>query len=399
MVHVLAIMPSYSPSAVINVIIPLQELEKQGHIHTAIHLEHEIKPTDVAWADVIILCRNVEPIYKPIIDLALELGIPLIYDLDDNLLAPPKGSDAYYYYAHPTRKAHLEWILSAVNLVRVHAPALSDVVRTYNSNIGVRWAAVDWSLVPPELPIIDSELIHLIYAAQRETGKKMFNQMQEDLKTLLTRHAQHIRLHFLGYTPRAFCGHPAVVCHPFESDYQTFFRKFTRFGYAIGLAPMLNDEFHNCKTNIKFRDYAAAGAVGIYADVPLYSSVIHGQTGLLISGEPGTWLAAIEHLLADRQLLESIRQQARAFVEDRYQSEKVLSMWMEDILFLPVRPPMVNQKQAEVTALTWWFSGLKHADSPLVAQIRRILRELVPMLLKLRYYAVQQALIKWRKSL
>jgi len=392
-------MPSYSPSAVVNVITPLQELEKQGHIHTAIHLEHEIKPTDIALAEVIILCRNVEPIYKPMIDLALELGIPLIYDLDDNLLAPPTGSDAYYYYAHPPRKVYLEWILSTINLIRVHSPTLGEVVRKYNSSIGLRWAAINWSLVPPELPSLDADLIHLVYAAQRETGQKLFNQMQGDLQTVLARHAKRIRLHFLGYTPRVLCGHPAVVCHPFESNYQVFFRKFTRFGYAIGLAPMLDDEFHNCKTNIKFRDYAAAGAAGIYSDVPLYNrnGVISGETGLLISGQPGTWLAAIESLLADRVLLESIRQKARAYAQDRYALDRVLDMWLDDIASLPARPPITPEKLAEIAGMKWWFQGIKQPDKPLVAKLRALLRGIVPMPLKVRYYAVRYTVMKWRK--
>ena len=223
MLHVLAILPSYSPSAVINVITPLEELEKRGRIHIAIQLEHEVKPMDVALADAIILSRNVEPIYKPIVDLALELGIPLIYDLDDNLLAPPKGSDAYYYYAHPAHKAYFEWILSNVNLIRVHAPALSEIIQKYNSSVGLRWAAIDWSLVPPKLPLLDSDLIHIVYAAQGETGKKLFNQMQRDLQTLLAHHAKHIRLHFLGYKPPEMCAHPSVICHPFDTTMRRFF--------------------------------------------------------------------------------------------------------------------------------------------------------------------------------
>ncbi|MBE2268891.1 MAG: hypothetical protein IAE80_11715 [Anaerolinea sp.] len=398
--RVLAVMPGISPSTVINVMTPIKLLGEQGRIDAVIRLEQETSPADVAAADVLVLCRNTEPIYKPIIDLALELGIPLIDDLDDNVLAAPKGSESYYYHTHPARKAHYEWILRHVNLIRVHAPALADIVRVYNPHVALRWAAVDWSLAPPELPALDPEITHIVYAAQRETGLKLFQQMRADLETLLARHGERVRLHFLGFNPPELCGHPSVICHPFDNDYPSFFRKFTHFGYAIGLAPMLDDEFHNCKTNIKFRDYAAAGAAGIYADVPLFNrnGVIDGETGLLVSGQPGTWLAAIERLMADRALLEGIRQRARAYAKDRYAEDRVLDAWMQDLAVLPTRPPITAEKQAEIAALEWWFQGLKGKDNPLVARVRRVLRGIVPMRAKLIYYDVRHEFVKWRAS-
>ena len=395
--RVLAVMPGISPSTVINVMTPLKALHNRGDIEAVIRLEHEVTPSEVAAADRLVLCRNQEPIYQPIYDLARDLGIPMVYDLDDHLLGVPKGSLSYHYVNHPARKAQYERMLRGADLVRVHSPVLRDLVRPYNPNVRLRWAAIDWSLVPPELPPLSLDPLHIVYAAQRESGEKLYRLMQPDLHALLAQHGDRVHLHFLGYNPPDLRGHRSVTCQPFEADYAAFFSRFTRFGYAIGLAPMLDDAFHNSKTNIKFRDYAAAGAAGIYADVPLYNtSVVNGKTGLLVSNEPGSWLAAIERLLDISALLELIRQNARRFCEERYHMDSVGALWLEDLNGLPAPPTIAADKAAQIAAMRWWFTGIKQADKPHVARLRRVLRVIVPMRLKLAYYDLRYALLRRR---
>lgn len=386
--RVLAVMPSYSPSTVINVVIPLKYLHQQGSLEAVITTENEVTPQQVAQSDALVLCRNTLGIYRPVYELAQQLGIPMIYVLDDNILAAPEGSDTQRRYQNPKQREHYEWLLRTVNQVRAHSPLLRDLIReTYNPNVRLVWAPIDWSLVPPELPELSQKPVEIVYAAQRESGMKLFALIQDDLHQLLQKHGDQIRLHFLGYNPREFRRYPQAVFQPFEADYASYFSKFTHFGYAIGLAPMLDDAFHQCKTNVKFRDYAAAGAAGIYTDCTLYrDGVTHEQTGLFVSGEAGSWRAAVERLLDDPALLQSIRQNARRFAEDRYALASVGAMWMEDLHALPARPPLSDAMKAHIDTLKWWFTGQRKPDAPLVKQLRKMLRNVVPMRWKLAYY-------------
>ncbi len=395
--NVLAVLPSYTPSTVINVQTPLRYLHEHGQINAVIRLENEVTPTEVAAADVMVLCRNTEPIYKPIYDLALRLGVPMIYDLDDNVLAAPKGSASDHYHNHPTRKAQFEWMLHNAALVRVHSPALLEVVHAYNTNVHLVWAAVDWSLVPAQLPTLSQSPIEIVYAAQKETGQKLFPFILPDLQQALSRYGDRIRLNFLGFNPAELRGNANVVLQPFESDYAAYFSKFTSYGYAIGLAPMLDDLFHQSKTNIKFRDYGAAGIAGIYTDCSLYrGSVTDGETGLLVSGGPGSWLPALEKLIENPMLVESLRQKARRFVQDRYNMQTVGAMWVADLQSVQpsasARPPISAETQAEIATTKWPFTGQRKPDAPAVARLRRVLRDVVPMRWKLMYYDVQYSL-------
>jgi len=394
--HVLAILPEKSPSTVINVITPLTAMQDAGLITTTIRLQNEVTPLEVAQADAIVLCRNWHPVYRPIFELALRLHIPIIYDLDDNVLDAPAGSPTNQTFRNARRRDMLEWLLRSATLVRVHSPVLKDALHSYNSNIHVVWAAVNWLLLPPHLPALSFDPLHIVYAAQKESGETLYHVMERDLQELLNTYGARLHLHFLGYSPPKLCDHPCVTCHPFESDYASFFSQFTRFGYAIGLAPMKDDLFHNSKTNIKFRDYAAAGAVGIYASTPLYkdNGVIDGQTGLLVSGEPGTWLPALTRLIENPALIEAIRQQAYQSVKARYNFEIVTQMWLENLQSLPPRLTLSKAEMASLARLRWSFTHIRKPDATWVALLRNILRDIVPLPWKLRYYDTYYALRK-----
>src|SRR5690606_26263349 len=74
-----------------------------------------------------------------------------------------------------------------------------------------------------------------------------------------------------------------------------------RPGRTIGLAPLLDVPFNAARSPTKFFDITQAGAVGLYAQGPIYQPVVeHGVNGLLLPmNRPEAWVDAIEQLVAD----------------------------------------------------------------------------------------------------
>lgn len=68
-------------------------------------------------------------------------------------------------------------------------------------------------------------------------------------------------------------------------------------GYVIGLAPLLPNSFNNARSFTKFFDITQSNAIGIYADHPVYRSVIRDkENGILLPMKQQEWADAIVDL-------------------------------------------------------------------------------------------------------
>jgi glycosyltransferase involved in cell wall biosynthesis len=103
---------------------------------------------------------------------------------------------------------------------------------------------------------------------------------------------------------------------PDEVEYPLFMLWFTsRLGWDIALSPLADTPFNRCKSDIKFLDYSAIGAAGIYSRVPAYeSSVEHLKTGWLIKNDVEAWTEAIEELLCNNHLRAHLSQNATRYL-------------------------------------------------------------------------------------
>lgn len=110
---------------------------------------------------------------------------------------------------------------------------------------------------------------------------------------------------------RQFAALPRVhVLHPMSwLAYQAL---LARPGRCIGLAPLLDNGFNAARAPTKFFDITQAGAVGIYADHPVYRTLVrHEYNGLLLPMEQQAWIDAILRLSNDEQSRVKMIENAR----------------------------------------------------------------------------------------
>lgn len=252
-------------------------------------------------------------------------GLRYSYFLDDNFYELHTHYDAHNaaFFSHPAVHATLDEFLSGAERIIVMSPALADYLKA-------RFPAQQIAHIAPP---IDLALIDRCRPAQRSTAtvKKLRigypSSRRPNVAALLTevvtrtlqQHGDRVAFEFMGWMPDALRGAAGVTFLPEVKGYENYVAAVQQRGWDIALAPLMDSQFENCKTNLKYREYAAFGVSGIYSDVALYSScVVHEHTGWLVANSVAAWLEALDEAINHAPRRAAIATAARADVETHY---------------------------------------------------------------------------------
>jgi len=261
-------------------------------------------------------------------------GARLIYALDDNLLILPEHLWSLVFQDR-TRSAveYLEivrFFLCQADCVWVTTETLREQLAEFNPAAVVLPNALDERLlVSGSLPALVSP-----FGRRRKVIGYMGTLTHDDdllmvlpaLRAVWERHREEIEFQFVGVighedTHQALKGLPVHVVgpDPEEMEYPLFMLWFSsRVCWDIAISPLRNKPFNHCKSDIKFLDYSAIGAAGIYSRVPAYeSSVCHLETGWLVENEVDAWVEAMEQLLSDDHLRMQLAQDASHYLHSK----------------------------------------------------------------------------------
>lgn len=240
----------------------------------------------------------------------------LLYSLDDNLLELLSRSRE----ADAARKlAALQVFLGAADRVIVSTWPLHDALRRFNPRISVIPNYLDERLLPfGTLGTRDEHLRRLAQRRQWLQGPITVGYMgtrthDEDLRLIVpvlwrvwSRHPGRLRIEFVGAaahdeTWKQLEGLPVQRLDPglVYTEYSAFLPWFVgACRWDIALAPLTDSVFNSCKSDIKFLDYAALGAAGIFSRVPAYERTVqHGIMGHVVENSHDAWETALEHLI------------------------------------------------------------------------------------------------------
>ena len=281
-----------------------------------------------ARADVIMVDRTWFPGVTPaaaeaLVKQARRDNACVIYSIDDNLLdLKPEGFNRWPFTTEELMA--VRYFAREADGIIVTTELLKQRLSRLNENIFVVPNALDENLWGDESfaerkP--DAGGRKVIGYMGTHTHDADFMLVLESLRSTLREHAGRVELQFIGAIAdravlAALDGLPVSVLDVGGNvEYPAFARWMVKnVRWDLAIAPLEENTFTRCKSDIKFLDYGAVGIPGIFSRGPVYGKTVrHLDTGYLADNNAQSWTEALNQMLSDDSLRRSIAGRAREY--------------------------------------------------------------------------------------
>ena len=285
----------------------LEYLAAHGRLEYRAEKASCVSRKTLQWADTVILGRLDNAYELALAKCLKNAGKQLLYIIDDDLLnVPPECGSSAYYRQPDIQNCILEMMALSDGLISPSPLLMEKYGRPGQSCYWIEEPAIE----PVPFAEHGGYPVRIGFAGSVDrTGD-----LQTILGTVLRRlHAEYgdgLQLIFFGTIPD-FAKELNAISVPYKDSYLAYRRELNRQAWDIGLAPMPDTPFHACKHYNKYCEYAAAGAVGVFSNVPPYTRIARRYTGeVLCDNDPESWYARLKDLIDDPQKREALRAEA-----------------------------------------------------------------------------------------
>jgi hypothetical protein len=375
----------------------------------------EAWPERIAQADLVVVQRDFPRFraFPEVLRQARALGKPVIYESDDLLFDVPA-----HHPAHEAYSDHLLGILGAIiqaDAVVVSTPELSAVHLPFNPNTHVWLNCLDdrlWTLKPPQ-PLAGAPSAQtpcVIAYMGGATHQPDLEMIAGCLLRLLDRYAGRLRLHFWSAPPpAALRDRPDTAWTPLDPhDYARSAARFNSQVCDIAIAPLLDTPLGRAKSHLKFLEYTALGAPGVYSRLPPYTGIVrHGENGLL-AGDEADWERCLVELIESPARRRALAAAAHDTVRGHWMMSHGAGRWRaiyETVLSPSFQPPALTGQRQLLAHIASVVQGRQHALEAHLDILRQQALELserrreLALIYASPAWRLAQALGRWRARL
>jgi len=209
--------------------------------------------------------------------------IPLVYEIDDLLIDIPEWNYASPYYKK--MESNVKWLMEQSDGMITSTPRLAEIYKQYNKKIEV---------IPNHLPKFVWQDIFPAHEYKKErdkikilwAGSQNHFAMPEiigndikggdfgkELMSFIRKTTDLYEWHLMGAMPTELRGlKDKIRFHSWENIFN-YPRKLKAIEPDICIAPLMDNVFNSCKSNIKSLEYAALGSSSVFSDVIPYKSM------------------------------------------------------------------------------------------------------------------------------
>ena len=305
--------------------------------------------------DVIVYPRLGDPWAFSVLRALKNMGKVVIFETDDLLSSIPDWNPAKHAH-HAKENLWREKFIKECDGLIVSTEELKSRLgredRTYVCHNGVDekiWPMVVKEQVGVRESKEKGEKIGILWAGSK-THSKDLAMIAPVIKRLIRQFPETLHVYFVGSVPTEFlisqdvCGVlTAEVCPQFRNNI-SFVHGVNVFQYPqllaslpvhIALAPLVECEFNECKSEIKVLEAWALGLPMIASRIAPYSRAIkHNVNGLLIGPNQNDWYYAIESLIANPAKRTEFAKRGLETLREKYMMTQIRDDYERALLLL-----------------------------------------------------------------
>jgi hypothetical protein len=316
---------TYCPVSYIRIVAHLED-HKDRYCGSIAIMPRDLQKALERLPDVslVIMARNRMQESLHVAQRAAELGIPILYDIDDHVWRYPD-----YSKLADVERVHTDDIIALASEISTPSDPLKQEISgrhpdrrvTIVPNAGNIWSGAAPAFVPTV--IANSDFFRL-----PEMRRDFFQALRDAAASA----NQPILLYYLSNDPP-----DTFTDDPYLRILWLGFRSYSSYKQLIdyirpvwAFVPLRDETFSRYKSVIKFAEYAFSETLGIYSDVPPYQGYIEdGVNGLLAANTYAAWRdTVLRALQMDKEerlsmLLRATDQARSEFDHGRIQAEFV----------------------------------------------------------------------------
>jgi glycosyltransferase involved in cell wall biosynthesis len=316
---------------------PLSPLVARGEIATELMTEQELRgapavlgndEAEAAWIQrrldifdpsVIVFCRYSGPASHHVVDWARRNWVPLIYHIDDDLLAIPAdiGQRKFELHNAPERLAAVRSLLTSVDLVYASTEELRGRLLEYFPGLPVVAGKIYCSGAVIRTPSPD-EARTVGYMASADHAHNL-TMVLPAIERLLERNA-HVKFELFGSIPVPQALErfgDRVTTAPPIANYDNFLQEFASRAWDVGICPLVPIDFNLMKANTKWVEYTSSGAAVVASRGTVYDDCCADGCGILAETEE-EWSEALDLLVNDDEARIEMVSRAQEKLERDY---------------------------------------------------------------------------------
>ena len=307
---------------------PFKELSKSGDYHFFVYGKELLPQIDMDSIinnkifDVIVLQRS-NPYSTEILKRAKKLGIKIIYETDDFLLDIKKDNPSYN-------------VMQKLKPGIIRAIDNADVITTSTTKIAEKFKKIDK----------DTEIIRN-YQLNNVVSPKPFKPNKtlkigyfgtfthnQDLKLIespireIKKKYPNVEFEVVGISEREGDWFTTKKLPYYPMSAPTFMKWLANeVDWDIGVAPLVDNDFNSCKSELKYIEYTALGIPTVASDIEGYREAITDGVNGFLAKDNYEWGAKLSRLIDDQSFRHGMVNNARENVLENYNLNSKVKQW------------------------------------------------------------------------